>query len=125
MVAMHLVPADRADRHIIDDHRVCQAIAGLGADEQRQTWAQRFALLADPNRLAILLAIHHAPEICVTDLAVATGLNDTTVSQALRLLRGHQVVAARRDGRIIRYRLADEDIHLLLHQLPQLATPTS
>ncbi len=119
MGTMHLVPAERADRHVIDDHRVCHAIAGLGTDEQRQSWAEWFALLADPNRLAILLAIHHAPDICVTDLAVATGLNDTTVSQALRLLRGHHVVTAHRDGRIIRYRLADEDIHNLLHQFPQ------
>jgi DNA-binding transcriptional ArsR family regulator len=125
MKTMHLIPADRADRHVIDDHRVCQAVAGISTDEQRQTWAQQFALLADPNRLAILLAIHHAPEICVTDLAVATGINDTTVSQALRLLRGHQVVTARRDGRVIRYRLADEDIHTLLHQLPQTTAYTS
>jgi DNA-binding transcriptional ArsR family regulator len=124
MRTMHLVPAERADRHVIDDHRVCEAITGLGTEEQRRTWADRFAILADPNRLALLLAIHHAPEICVTDLAVATGLNDTTVSQALRLLRGQNVVSAHRDGRIIRYRLADEGIHTLLHQFPQPATPT-
>jgi ArsR family transcriptional regulator, lead/cadmium/zinc/bismuth-responsive transcriptional repressor len=42
----------------------------------------------------------------VTDLAVATGFNDATVSQALRLLRAHGVVAAR-DGRTMRYRFAD------------------
>lgn len=121
---MHLVPADRVDRHVIDDHQVCQAIAGLGTDEQRLSWAERFGLLSDPNRLAILLAIHHAPGICVTDLAVAIGLNDTTVSQALRLLRGHHAVSTRREGRIVRYHLADEGIHALLHQLAQPSTPT-
>lgn len=114
---MHLVPADRADRHVIDDHRVCEAVAGIGAADTVQSWAQRFSLLADPHRLTMLLAIHAAREICVTDLAVATGINDTAVSQGLRLLRTHGLVSAHRAGRVIRYRLADDLVHDLLHQI--------
>jgi DNA-binding transcriptional ArsR family regulator len=53
----------------------------------------------------------------VTDLAVAAGMNDTTVSAALRLLRAAGVVAAQRDGRIIRYSLADAEIGALLERL--------
>jgi DNA-binding transcriptional ArsR family regulator len=41
-------------------------------------------------------------------------MNDTTVSQALRLLRASGTVIARRDGRIVRYELADEVIRQLL-----------
>lgn len=119
---MHLVPAERADRHVIDDHRVCAAVAGIGAPETAQAWAGRFALLADPNRLTMLLAIHGAGEICVTDLAVATGINDTTVSQGLRLLRTHGIVSAHRAGRIIRYRLADDLVHDLVHQIGRAAS---
>jgi DNA-binding transcriptional ArsR family regulator len=50
---------------------------------------------------------------------VAADMNDTTVSQALRLLRASGTVVARRDGRIIRYELADDQIaHLLKHVSP-------
>ena len=114
---MHLVPADRADHRIIDDHRACEAIAALGDHEVVASWARRFSLLADPGRLSLLVCIRAAGPISVTDLAVASGMNDTTVSQALRLLRAAGVVAAERDGRVIRYSLADEEIGSLLARL--------
>ncbi len=65
---MPLVPADRADRHTIDGHRVCEAIEGIGETAAVQAWAQRFALLADPRRLSLLLALRAAPDLCVSDL---------------------------------------------------------
>jgi ArsR family transcriptional regulator, lead/cadmium/zinc/bismuth-responsive transcriptional repressor len=114
---MHLIPADRADHRIIDDHRACEAIAALGDPEAVASWAQRFSLLADPGRLSLLVCIRAAGPISVTDLAVASGMNDTTVSQALRLLRATGLVAAERDGRVIRYSLADEEIGSLLARL--------
>ena len=81
------------------------------------SWVTRFALLADPTRLTLLLCIHHAGEICVSDLALAAGLKDTTTSQALRLLRAQGLVSARREGRVVRYRLDDETVHALLHEV--------
>jgi ArsR family transcriptional regulator, lead/cadmium/zinc/bismuth-responsive transcriptional repressor len=114
---MHLIPADRADHRIIDDHRACEAIAALGDPEAVASWARRFSLLADPGRLSLLVCIRAAGPISVTDLAVASGMNDTTVSQALRLLRAAGLVAAERDGRVIRYSLADEEIGSLLARL--------
>jgi DNA-binding transcriptional ArsR family regulator len=119
---VHLVPADRASRHVIDDHRVCDAIAGLPEPETIAERARRFSLLSDPSRLSLLLCIATAGPIAVTDLAVATGLLDTTVSQALRHLRAHGAVRANRDGRILRYTLADEELADLLRPLA-VATP--
>lgn len=112
---MHRVPADRADRRVIDDHRVCAAIAAVEETGDVARWAGRFAVLADPNRLALLLSIHAAAPISVTDLSVATGMNEPAVSQALRLLRTGGWVSAERSGRVVRYRLADPVIHRLLH----------
>ena len=114
---MHLIPADRADHRIIDGHRACEAIAALGDPEAVASWARRFSLLADPGRLSLLVCIRAAGPISVTDLAVASGMNDTTVSQALRLLRAAGLVAAERDGRVIRYSLADEETGSLLARL--------
>ncbi|MFM1722660.1 MULTISPECIES: ArsR/SmtB family transcription factor [Rhodococcus] len=80
-------------------------------------WAGRFELLSDPNRLRLLLCLHHAPDICVTDLAAALGMTGTAVSHALRLLRQQGWVAAERSGRTVRYRLVDDTVHELLHTI--------
>jgi ArsR family transcriptional regulator, lead/cadmium/zinc/bismuth-responsive transcriptional repressor len=109
--------AEQRHRALDEDHRVCAAIDALPAGETMQAWVTRFALLADPTRLTLLLCIHAAEEICVSDLALAAGLKDTTTSQALRLLRAQGLVTARRSGRVVRYRLADETVHALLHEV--------
>jgi ArsR family transcriptional regulator, lead/cadmium/zinc/bismuth-responsive transcriptional repressor len=114
--AVHLLPADRADHRVIDEERVCQAIAALDDPESMRGRAEQFAVLGDPTRLTLLTCISAAGPISVSDLAAATGLHDTTVSQALRYLRAAQTVTAERDGRVIRYRVADDRIAALLAQ---------
>jgi ArsR family transcriptional regulator, lead/cadmium/zinc/bismuth-responsive transcriptional repressor len=73
-----------------------------------------FKLLGDPTRARILYAVLEAGEMCVCDIAATLGATETTVSQALRLLRAAEVVATRRDGRMIYYRLADSHVQMLL-----------
>jgi ArsR family transcriptional regulator, lead/cadmium/zinc/bismuth-responsive transcriptional repressor len=111
---VHLLPADRAYARVIDEERVCQAIAALDDPETIAARARQFAVLADPTRLTILTCIKAAGPISVSDLAAATGINDTTVSQTLRYLRATQTVTAERDGRVIRYRLAATPVADLL-----------
>ncbi|WP_344866159.1 metalloregulator ArsR/SmtB family transcription factor [Amycolatopsis ultiminotia] len=111
-------------RRPIDPDRVAAAATGLGDRAVIDEWAERFAVVADPSRLALLVSIHYAPGISVTDLAAVTGMTDTAVSQALRLLRAHGLVTAQRDGRIVRYRLADETVHELIHRVrPHASDP--
>ncbi|MET7657112.1 MULTISPECIES: metalloregulator ArsR/SmtB family transcription factor [unclassified Streptomyces] len=104
---MHLVPAERADRRTIDGHRVCDAVAAIGEPDHLRAWAERFSLLSDPGRLALLMALRQTGPLAVSDLAIATGMNDPAVSQALRLLRAAGVVAGEKDGRVVRYRIID------------------
>ena len=120
---VHLVPAERTDRRVIDEDRVCAAISSLDPDTI-QEWSQRFGLLSDPTRLSLLLCISAAGPISVTDLAVAVDQNPDTVSQTLRLLRAYGTVSTERDGRVIRYRLADPTIKHLLGLTKAPATTT-
>src|SRR2546428_9839100 len=87
----------------------------LATDSARVT-ANLFAVLSDPTRLQVLYALLHAPtgELCVCDLAAGLGRDDTTISHQLRVLRNQQVVATRKAGRIVYYRLTDEHIRILL-----------
>ncbi len=85
------------------------------AEVDTSGWSQRFDLLSDPHRLEILLCLHRAPGICVSDLAAALGRSENAVSQALRVLRQQGWVNNTRSGRSVTYRLEDEIVHDLLH----------
>ena len=111
---MHLVPAERRTRRILEGERVCQAIHALDQVGDVAGWAECFAALGDPSRLALLVAIAASGPISVSDLAVAADLQDTTASHALALLRAGGAVVAERDGRVVRYRLADPRVRELL-----------
>jgi DNA-binding transcriptional ArsR family regulator len=118
---MHLVPEERAHRRTIDEHTVCDAIEGIGDAARVAEWSARFALLGEPGRLTLLLAVHHGGPIAVTDLAIATGISDTAVSQMLRLLRASGTVTPDKDGRVVRYRLTDARMGALLDSLGSAA----
>jgi ArsR family transcriptional regulator, lead/cadmium/zinc/bismuth-responsive transcriptional repressor len=112
---VHLLPAERSGHRVIDGERVCEAIAAITCPSAAiQARAKAFAVVSDPTRLTLLIAIKAAGPISVSDMAAATGLNDTTVSQTLRYLRAAQVVSAERDGRVIRYQLADGPVAALV-----------
>jgi DNA-binding transcriptional ArsR family regulator len=113
----HFTVTTEPARPLIDPPSVEAALAGLGDRTIVDEWAQRFSVVADPSRLTLLVCIHYAKEICVSDLAAAAGMSDTAVSQALRLLRAHGLVTAHRNGRVVRYRLADATVHDLIHHV--------
>jgi DNA-binding transcriptional ArsR family regulator len=78
--------------------------------------AALFAVLSDPTRLQVVHALFAAPtgELCVCDIAAGLGRDDTTISHQLRVLRNQQIVAMRKVGRSVYYRLVDEHIRQLL-----------
>jgi ArsR family transcriptional regulator, lead/cadmium/zinc/bismuth-responsive transcriptional repressor len=76
-----------------------------------------FATLSDPGRLRLVTALTVVDELRVTDLAAVAGMRESTTSHALRLLRAHQLVRARRDGRTVFYSLADDHVRHLLHDV--------
>ena len=73
-----------------------------------------FGLLADPNRLRLLVSLLEGGELCVCDPAAATGMGESAASHALRLLRAHRVVKVRRSGRMAYYSLFDGHVRMLL-----------
>ena len=93
---------------VVDPDQVCDARTVLADAAQLQRAAGVLDALGEPNRLGILLALRHAGDLCVSDLAVAVGMSDSAVSHALRLLRAHGMVSAHRQGRLVRYRVTGE-----------------
>ncbi len=109
-----LVGLDSCPVRCVHPDKVGATRAQLLSMEEAAQLSQVFKLLADPARARILYALLEAGELCVCDLAATVSVPETSVSQALRLLRTAGIVRNRREGRIIYYRLDDAHVRLLL-----------
>jgi len=108
------VSVDTCELKLVDPERVRSVQASLPAAEVVDELAEVFGLLSDPNRLRLLASLLEGGELCVCDLAAAAGMAESTTSHALRLLRAHHVVKARRAGRMMHYSLRDGHVRMLL-----------
>jgi DNA-binding transcriptional ArsR family regulator len=85
----------------------------LGSDQASEV-VTLFKMLANESRLRILHALTRTNELCVSDIAEAVGMSTQAVSNQLRRLVDRRVVATRRDGNYIVYRLIDPCVPGLL-----------
>jgi ArsR family transcriptional regulator, lead/cadmium/zinc/bismuth-responsive transcriptional repressor len=66
-----------------------------------------FKILASDSRLRLLHALARAGELCVSDLAANVAMSPQAVSNQLQRLVDRRIVAARRQGSNVYYRLVD------------------
>jgi len=108
------LPDDRGyDAECIHPIAVMAARTALREAQPADHVASLFAVLGDPTRIRALTALS-AGELCVCDLAAATGVNRSTISHQLRVLRDHRLVRRRRDGKVMYYALDDDHVLELL-----------
>lgn len=105
---------DACGIRVVDRERVAAVQAAMPADGDVEQAADVFALLGDPNRLRLLVALLAGGEMCVCDLAASAGMTESATSHAIRWLRAHRIVSPRRQGRMMYYRLDDAHVRLLL-----------
>ena len=98
----------------VHPEKVAMVWSNTPGEEGLSEIARVFKILGDPTRTRVLYALLEAGELCVCDLAAATGISEATLSQSLRLLRASRVVTGRRDGRNVFYRLCDMHVRMLL-----------
>lgn len=75
-----------------------------------------FKVLASDTRLRILHALIRAEELCVTELAASIGMKPQAVSNQIQRLADLGIVASRREGNQIHYRVIDLCVRSLLDQ---------
>ncbi|MEO6827048.1 MAG: metalloregulator ArsR/SmtB family transcription factor [Microbacteriaceae bacterium] len=95
-------------RRPIDPERVAHARSRLPSAEGATRLTGLLSLMADPVRLRLIYALDVTEELCVGDLALALDTSEDSVSYALRLLRTAGLVVARKAGRVVYNRLADD-----------------
>ena len=93
--------------HPVDPERVAHARSRLPGRDETAQLTSVLSLMADPTRARVLFALDMVEELCVGDLALALEANEDAVGYALRLLRTAGLVANRRQGRVVYYRLAE------------------
>ena len=104
-----------SDHAHIDAIEMHAARARLLAPTAARTLAGVFRSLSDPTRLRIVSLLAER-EFCVTDLADALEMQQSTISHQLRDMRAQRLVSYRREGQHIYYRLDDPHVRSLFEQ---------
>jgi DNA-binding transcriptional ArsR family regulator len=85
-------------------------------DELAELIAARFKLLSEPMRIKLLDRMH-AGEASVQELAAAVGTTQQNVSKHLGALAAAGVVGRRKQGNFVYYRVVDDGIWQLCHDV--------
>jgi DNA-binding transcriptional ArsR family regulator len=107
---------------------ICQAARAVAAGAGKPALGERplittaqagdlvglFKVLGNDSRLRLLHALERAGELCVSDLAETVGMRPQAVSNQLQRLVDRRILAARREGNNIFYRIADPCVTSLL-----------
>jgi ArsR family transcriptional regulator len=76
--------------------------------------AEVLKAVGHPVRLAIIELLEHG-EKCVGDIVKALGVKQAITSQHLNLMKDKRVLAARRQGARVYYRIENKNVIKLLH----------
>jgi DNA-binding transcriptional ArsR family regulator len=87
----------------------------LEKEQNFQTVADVFKLLADPSRIRIYWLLCHCKE-CVINLSAMLEMTSPAVSHHLRQLKSNGLVVSHRDGKEVYYTAADTEQGKLLHK---------
>jgi ArsR family transcriptional regulator, lead/cadmium/zinc/bismuth-responsive transcriptional repressor len=105
-------PASLPEHAGCGDHPAPQARA-RSSEEAVERAAALFRAAGDVARLRLLDHLSGG-EACVSELAATFDTKMSTLSQQLRVLLAERVVARRREGKHIFYRLADDHVRELV-----------
>ena len=98
------------------------AVTASGAQALHAAAGEAAAMLralANEDRLMLLCELSLG-ERCVSELGFRTGIMQPTLSQQLAILREQELVATRREGKLIHYSIADRRVLELLKTLHRL-----
>ena len=96
----------------VHDDVVARVKEQMLLEEEYSDLSEFFKIFGNPTRLKII-SLLSAEDLCVCDISEALGLNQTTVSNQLRVLRANNIVKYQKEGKMARYSLTDEHIEMI------------
>ena len=84
----------------------------MPSQEEYSDLSEFFKIFGNPTRLKII-SLLSIEDLCVCDICEALDLNQTTVSNQLRILRANNIVKYQKEGKMARYSLTDLHIEMI------------
>ena len=84
----------------------------MPSEEEYSKLSEFFKIFGNPTRLKII-SLLSVEDLCVCDISEALELNQTTVSNQLRILRANNIVKYQKEGKMARYSLTDAHIEMI------------
>ena len=84
----------------------------MPSQEEYSDLSEFFKIFGNPTRLKII-SLLSVEDLCVCDICDALELNQTTVSNQLRILRANNIVKYQKEGKMARYSLTDLHIEMI------------
>jgi len=84
----------------------------MPSEEEYSELSEFLKIFGNPTRLKII-SLLCVEDLCVCDISEALELNQTTVSNQLRILRANNIVKYQKEGKMARYSLTDLHIEMI------------
>ncbi len=92
-----------------------KAIANI---EKCEKMSDIFKVLGDSGRLKVVKALS-AGELCASDIALVLNIQNSVASHQLKLLKQSGIIAARKEGKFIYYRIENECVKKLFELMDE------
>lgn len=106
---------EKCSCNVIHEDIVNKVKSDMPEEEILYDLADLFKVLGDSTRAKILCALFEA-EMCVCDIAVLLGMNQSAISHQLRVLKQARLIKFRKDGKVVYYSLEDEHVKSIFDQ---------
>ncbi|MGX8693624.1 MAG: ArsR/SmtB family transcription factor [Methanobrevibacter sp.] len=99
---------------VFDSHEdaVARVKEKMPSEDEYSDLSEFFKIFGNPTRLKII-SLLSVEDLCVCDICEALELNQTTVSNQLRILRANNIVKYQKEGKMARYSLTDLHIEMI------------
>ena len=99
---------------VFDSHEevVARVKESMLLEEEYSDLSEFFKIFGNPTRLKII-SLLSLEDLCVCDICESLDLNQTTVSNQLRILRANNIVKYQKEGKMARYSLTDNHIEMI------------
>ncbi|QUH20047.1 ArsR/SmtB family transcription factor [Alkaliphilus sp. B6464] len=114
-MSINQVNTESCNCNVIHEDVVNRVKQSMPQEEKLYDLAELFKVFGDTTRIKILHALFEA-EMCVCDIAVLLGMNQSAISHQLRVLKQAGLVKFRKDGKVVYYSLDDEHVKNIFEQ---------
>jgi len=87
----------------------------LPTDELLSDLADLYKIFGDSTRIKIMYSLYEE-EMCVCAISELLGMTQSAISHQLKVLKDAKLVANRREGKTIYYRLSDDHVKTIIAQ---------